>query len=464
MLLRAGKRASESEVTALLADQVNKKDKDGRLPLHIAVDEGKSEGVVTALLAAFPEAVKEKDKDGSLPLHIAIDKGASEGVVTALLAAFPEAVKEKDEDGRLPLRIAIDKGASEGVVTALLAAFPEAAKEKGKDWSLPLHIAIDNRASEGVVTALLATFPEAVKEKDGDGRLPLRIAIDKGASEGVVTALLAAFPEAVKEKGKLDGRLPLRIAIGIGASEGAVTALLAAFPEAVKEKDGRGGLPLHIAIDNRASEGVVTALLAADIRVFLAEPARSHAFSWTHCVSTPSPLCVLAVQRVLSTGPAGFGYGKHIVTLAEVVDEQGRAAIDIVSRGAKQAIHEHLLFCGRYQLHFGPPEHRSATSVVLRARDNAASLTDYGAVFDKFDANPKDGILNTTEMNLVAVELGLDALLFIEKGADATNIGVSRDAFVATCKRLLGDGPREVVLKLMQDETQWKRESWHGVI
>jgi len=101
---------------------------------------------------------------------------------------------------------------------------------------------------------------------------------------------------------------------------------------------------------------------------------------------------------------------------------------------------------------------------VLRARDNAASLTDYGAVFDKFDAKPKDDILNTTEMNLVAVELGLDALLFIETGADATNIGVSRDAFVATCKRLLGDGPREVVLKLMQDETQWKRESWHGVI
>jgi len=95
---------------------------------------------------------------------------------------------------------------------------------------------------------------------------------------------------------------------------------------------------------------------------------------------------------------------------------------------------------------------------VLRARDNAASLTDYGAVFDKFDAKPKDDILNTTEMNLVAVELGLDALLFIEKGADAMDIGVSRDAFVATCKRLLGDGPREVVLKLMQDETQWKRE------
>ena len=47
-----------------------------------------------------------------LPLHCAIEKGASEGVVSALLAAFPEAIEEKD-DVRVLIVLAMCGGGEE---------------------------------------------------------------------------------------------------------------------------------------------------------------------------------------------------------------------------------------------------------------------------------------------------------------------------------------------------------------
>ena len=43
-----------------------------------------------------------------------------------------------------------------------------------------------------------------------------------------------------------------------------------------------------------------------------------------------------------------------------------------------------LFFLGRYDVDKGPPEHRSATSLVVRARDHAAA-DDYGKLFDEVD-------------------------------------------------------------------------------
>ena len=56
----------------------------------------KSEAVIKALLAAYPDAAKAKDEFGRLPLHYAAINSKSEAVIKALLDAYPDAIKEKD--------------------------------------------------------------------------------------------------------------------------------------------------------------------------------------------------------------------------------------------------------------------------------------------------------------------------------------------------------------------------------
>ncbi|KAL1499022.1 hypothetical protein AB1Y20_013538 [Prymnesium parvum] len=358
--------------------------------------------------------------------------------------------------------------------------------------SYPLHLACELGGDPGSILAILSHHTDAVHITDDDGDLPIHAAAAGQASPQVIDALLSAFPESIRQTNKL-GMLPLHKATKFpcgrlekcSAPGQSVVPLVQAYPGAVRVRDKEGCIPLQYALVHNRSEGLhvdaastgadkeampthaLVALVSKDMPIDLADghPNTSHTFSWNHCVSTPGLRCARAVEIVLSTDPPGHGYGKHIAALAESPDEQGRPAIDAASREARQAIYAHLLFCGRYQLHFGPPEHRSATSVVLRARDQSSGLADYRAIFDKFDTNPKDGMLNPDELRGAAEELGLDAQLFLFRGSSAfkgdlaskTRL-VSRDDFIATCKRLLGDGPREVVLKLMQDETQWRRE------
>ena len=62
-----------------------------------------------------------------------------------------------------------------------------------------------------------------------------------------------------------------------------------------------------------------------------------------------------------------------------------------------------LFFLGRYDVDKGPPEHRSATSLVVRAVDHEAA-DDYGKLFDEVDDG--DGTLDATELAGAAAKLG----------------------------------------------------------
>ena len=133
-------------------------------------------------------------------------------------------------------------------------------------------------------------------------------------------------------------------------------------------------------------------------------------------------------------------------------DEQGRTALEASTAGPREAIYVHLLFCGRYELTIGAPEHRSATSVVLRALDRGEK-TDYGKVFDDADKDGS-GTLERKELAPVAASIGLDAELFLR----AEDKSIDRSSFVGICKQQLGDGQCSVVVKLMQEKEQWERE------
>ena len=70
------------------------------------------------------EVAKEKNKDGQIPLFVALSKDVSEGVLQALLNAWPESVKFQNDNGGIPLQIALaSTHPSRGKVLPLLASW-----------------------------------------------------------------------------------------------------------------------------------------------------------------------------------------------------------------------------------------------------------------------------------------------------------------------------------------------------
>ena len=69
------------------------------------------------------------DNDGDSPLHIALASNSIPGaVLSALVAALPDAIKQVDSKGNIPLRIALKRSSvnqiPESFFDALIAAWP----------------------------------------------------------------------------------------------------------------------------------------------------------------------------------------------------------------------------------------------------------------------------------------------------------------------------------------------------
>eukprot|EP00985_Skeletonema_marinoi_P011237 scaffold5328_cov198-Skeletonema_marinoi.AAC.1 len=235
-------------------------------------------------------------------------------------------------------------------------------------------------------------------------------------------------------------------------------------------EDGR--LPIEVFDEQKVTDDwpqecltqMAKLLLGNDMPVSIEDGTpKEHSGSWHICISSSTETATSAVRGVLlefenisdDDSDDLCGFGKHIHALADARDAQGRTALGLASKESREVIHEFLLFCGRYKLHIGPPEHRTATSVVLRAED-LGEKADYGAIFDDAD---KDGDekLDRKELKTIANSIGLDPDMFL-KGSEKSDESISKGEFVSICKRHLGDGPPEVVIKLMQKKDQWERE------
>eukprot|EP00577_Skeletonema_sp_RCC1716_P003798 CAMPEP_0113416640 /NCGR_PEP_ID=MMETSP0013_2-20120614/25227_1 /TAXON_ID=2843 ORGANISM="Skeletonema costatum, Strain 1716" /NCGR_SAMPLE_ID=MMETSP0013_2 /ASSEMBLY_ACC=CAM_ASM_000158 /LENGTH=1678 /DNA_ID=CAMNT_0000303715 /DNA_START=200 /DNA_END=5233 /DNA_ORIENTATION=- /assembly_acc=CAM_ASM_000158 len=464
------------------------------LPLHYAIIEMRSQKVLNALLDAYPDAAKEKNpQTGNLPLHDALEdalkRQEAEEVILLLLNAYPQAAKEKMKDGRLPIEVCAKNKASDGLMLALykadpksrvegllplgrvltdgssddvvldvLQAYPEAAKDTFSTKSdvriLPLHIAHEDECSDKVKKALLDAYPGA-EEEENPFKTTLRLhkLLEDSAPDDDVLDLINNYPDAVGKRGR-DGRRPLHIAVH-KASQDVITTLFHKYPQAAKERMEDGRLPIEVCAENYVSEDLMLSLLEIDMPVSIEDGTPiEHCGSWFSCVSSNTDGATGAVRRILSMSDGGGGFGNRINALAEVRDDQGRTALSLAAIGPRVEINKYLLFCGRYKLFDGPPEHRTATSVILRAQD-VGVRSDYGYIFDMADEDG-NGKLERKELKAIAISIGLNPDLFLKGSDDGSTL--SKETFVDICMQQLGDGPREVVIKLMKNKDQWERE------
>jgi serine/threonine protein kinase len=83
-----------------------------------------------------------------------------------------------------------------------------------------------------------------------------------------------------------------------------------------------------------------------------------HNYSWCLLVQSDSAVAVSAVQSILQE------LDMHAELLAHTVDRLSRRCIDIASPNCREVIAESLRLHKKFELKPGPPEHKSATSIV----------------------------------------------------------------------------------------------------
>ena len=124
------------------------------------------------------------------------------------------------------------------------------------------------------------------------------------------------------------------------------------------------------------------------------------------------------------------------------------------------------LFCDRYEFKSGPPKHKSATAIVIKAEDydvtdvyrTAAGGADARLDLDAFQkaivALGKQGLHHPAEISKESTDLS-DHFKDCDKDGDGR---VTVDEFVDYCVTNLKRS-RPVVVKLMKNEGQWLRET-----
>ena len=143
------------------------------------------------LLGAYPEKVlQKKDDEGNLPLHLAIQYGLSLEVVKALVEAYPDGVTVKNNYNRVALHelVFLDEDDSEfprdyvdvEVLKFMLEVHPEGSKNTDNLGNLPLHSSIKFDLSLEIIRILILVYPESLLVQNKYGNLPLHKAADYG--------------------------------------------------------------------------------------------------------------------------------------------------------------------------------------------------------------------------------------------------------------------------------------------
>jgi serine/threonine protein kinase len=311
-----------------------------------------------------------------------------------------------------------------GPLAAYLATKPDAAQEKDKYGKLPLHLAAQNQAPEGTVRLLCEAFPESVREKDGNGNLPLHRAARYQAPEGTVRVLCEAFPESVREKDKY-GRLPLHLAAQNQAPEGTVRLLCEAFPESVREKDGDGKLPLHLAARNQAPEGTVRVLCEAFPESALQEykesdPAAALPKGWKAVVSRST-----GDTYYQNTATGETTWDRPTAAIAEL---KSYLPLELAAQG-KCAVAVLKLLADALPGRLETQSSTGATFHALLLADERAEVREFATTYGAF--------------------LGRYKLLGERVHSSATCLVIFAYDL---------EGKRNVALKLMHNEVEWRRE------
>jgi ankyrin repeat protein len=145
-------------------------DKNGRLPLHTALQNDVRLGSIKLLVKGNPSAVQSPDNSGALPLHIACQHHESASVFQYLVELDTTTLKTVDRDGNTALHYAC-RGANYDTIALLLEKYEAVSvSERNAQKKLPIDLlfesneVLDRESVEYTesIFRLLRAYPEAV--------------------------------------------------------------------------------------------------------------------------------------------------------------------------------------------------------------------------------------------------------------------------------------------------------------
>ena len=212
-------------------------DKNGILPLHLAVQYGRMRAA-KLLMARMGKEVHASDANKTTPLHLAAQYGR--GVLAARLIDLKAKVNERNGFGLTPLHYA-SGGGHEDVVELLLESGAQ-INAKNRLGVTPLFLAArDNR--ERVVILLIAERFLKIDAENDEGMSALTVALANGHG-GVANHLLRhGFDASLQDK---MGRTVLHHAAN-GGEVKALQNILTAANISLNAVDSLGNSPLHYA-------------------------------------------------------------------------------------------------------------------------------------------------------------------------------------------------------------------------
>lgn len=223
-----GVPGNASQILELLkhgSDDVKKKCKNGRLPIHVACENKQSKEVIDALIKAYPDGLQVQDKEGRLPIHVACEKEHSEATIAALVEAHQEGLEVKDKKGRLPIHVACLMAEQRfEVIDVLMNAYPDGLQIYDYQRLLPIHHACHARGKRGyndeedfeVIGAILNVYsknirvvePSYILDVENGYSILHHACIKKRRSFSLIKDLIRMCPEALCKKSKTNGRTP----------------------------------------------------------------------------------------------------------------------------------------------------------------------------------------------------------------------------------------------------------------
>eukprot|EP00579_Thalassiosira_antarctica_P014860 CAMPEP_0201950948 /NCGR_PEP_ID=MMETSP0903-20130614/56751_1 /ASSEMBLY_ACC=CAM_ASM_000552 /TAXON_ID=420261 /ORGANISM="Thalassiosira antarctica, Strain CCMP982" /LENGTH=675 /DNA_ID=CAMNT_0048494205 /DNA_START=1 /DNA_END=2027 /DNA_ORIENTATION=+ len=287
---RRGQLDKVKYLLKLYPESIDMKAKNGFLPIHDAAHWGGKHKIeiIQFLLMHQPDgasrAVSTRQghavHEGRLPLHLACDNGMNPNAVQVLFDAYPEAIQSKDLHGKVPLDLTWntqvisfletqlafnDMGVSHNNILSQNRYIYYVQGHAVHEGRLPLHLACDNGLNLNAVQVLFDAYQEAIQSKDRRGKVPMDLTWNTEVNLFLETQLAYArkaknIDAMTTEDG--NGWLPLHHALHNKASLGAIKLLVKGRLVALRVADNQGAFPLHIACE----------FGTADVVKFLAEP------------------------------------------------------------------------------------------------------------------------------------------------------------------------------------------------
>ena len=179
----------------------------GRQPIHMAAASTKSrESLIQRLVQLHPRGSSLEDRTGKLPLHLACEQGKEWSHGTrCIYEAFPTAVRQAESNARgwLPLHmVAACPTATAALIAKIVELYPAAADIPDNQGRFPLHLACSSgKRWLGGLKALFDASPVAIATCDNKGLLPLHIcSLSYCRKEDSHKAVTRAVPKVQKEK------------------------------------------------------------------------------------------------------------------------------------------------------------------------------------------------------------------------------------------------------------------------